>query len=149
MNPTLKKWLKNLISLVVFGVSLLAALWLTSPDRLGRAAFAATGLPERTWSEVQSLAREQNKPLLLDFSAYWCGYCRQLDREVLSDERVKTRIDEHYIFVRLDSENLDTIGLMRQYGVQGFPTLIITAADGTLLRQLPSSAEPDAFLQAL
>jgi thiol:disulfide interchange protein DsbD len=149
MNPTLKKWFKNLISLVVFGVSLLAALWLTSPDRLGRAAFAATGLPERTWAEAQFLAREQNKPLLLDFSAYWCGYCRQLDRKVLSDERVKTRIGEHYIFVRLDSENPDTIRLMRQYGVQGFPTLVIMAADGTLLRRLPSSADPDAFLQAL
>lgn len=149
MNPTLQKWFKKLTSLAVFGFSLLAALWLTSPDRLGRAAFAATGLPERTWAEAQALAQAEDKPLLLDFSAYWCGYCRRLDREVLSDERIKARIGQDYIFVRLDSEHPDTLPLMRRYGVQGYPTLIITAADGTLIRQLPTAAGPDSFLQAL
>ena len=88
-----QKILVTLFGLGAVGVLVLAVLWLTSPNQLGRAAFAATGLPERTLAEAQALAIEHDKPLLMDFSAYWCGVCRKLDRTVLIDERVKARIE--------------------------------------------------------
>jgi thiol:disulfide interchange protein len=148
LNP-LKHLTKVLITLGVFGIGLLAVLWWTSPERQGRAAFSATGLPERTLAEAQALAHQQSKPLLMEFSAYWCRYCRRLDRQVLSDERVKARIQEQYVFVRVDSEHPDTDALRQYYGVQTYPTLIVAAADGTFIRRLPSAYEPEKFLQSL
>lgn len=145
----LKKLLLIFLALGAVGAGLLAVLWLTSPNQLGRAAFAATGLPERTLAEAQALAREQNKPLLMDFSAYWCGVCRRLDRTVMIDERVKARIEEKYVFVRLDSEHPDTRPLMGKYGIYGFPTLIVAHADGRPIKFVPLAFEPEKFLQAL
>ncbi len=145
----LKKLLAIVFGLGVLGAALLAALWLTSPNQLGRAAFRATGLPERTLEEAQALAREQGKPLLLDFSAYWCGVCRRLDSLVLSDARVKARIEEAYVFVRLDSEHPATRPLMRNYGIYGFPTLIVAQADGAPLKFVPLAFEPEQFLRSL
>lgn len=139
----------TLFSLGILGALLLAVVWLTSPNQLGRAAFAATGLPERTLSEAQALAREQNKPLLMDFSAYWCSICRKLDRMVLTDEQVKARIEEKYVFVRLDSEHPETRPLMKTYGIYGFPTLLVAQVDGTPIRFIPLAFEPETFLQSL
>lgn len=144
-----QKILAALFGLGTFGVLLLALLWLTSPNQLGRAAFAATGLPERTLAEAQELALQQNKPLLLDFSAYWCNVCRKLDRTVMVDERVKARIEEKYVFVRLDSEHPDTRPLMSSYGIYGFPTLLVAHADGRPIRFIPLAFEPEQFLQSL
>lgn len=144
-----KKILVTFFSLSTLGVLILAVLWLTSPNQLGRAAFAATGLPERTLAEAQELALQQNKPLLLDFSAYWCGVCRKLDRMVMIDERVKARIEEKYVFVRLDSEHPDTRPLMKTYGIYGFPTLLVAQADGSPIRFIPLAFEPEKFLLSL
>jgi thioredoxin-related protein len=139
LNP-LKHLTKVLITLGVFGIGLLAVLWWTSPERQGRAAFS---------DSCGFLAHQQSKPLLMEFSAYWCRYCRRLDRQVLSDERVKARIQEQYVFVRVDSEHPDTDALRQYYGVQTYPTLIVAAADGTFIRRLPSAYEPEKFLQSL
>lgn len=133
----------------VFGALVLVLLWLTSPSQLGRAAFKATGLPERSLAEAQAIAREFDKPLLVNFSAYWCGFCRKLDRMVMTDERVRARIDEKYVFVRLDSEDPGTRPLMRTYGIHGFPTLLVAQADGTPVRFIVPAYEPDTFLQSL
>jgi thiol:disulfide interchange protein len=144
-----QKILVTLFGLGSAAALVLAVLWLTSPTQLGRAAFAATGLPERTLAEAQALAREQNKPLLINFSAYWCGFCRKLDRMVLVDERVKKRIEENYVFVRLDSEHPEAPALMQAYGIHGFPTLLVARADASPIRFISLAYEPEQFLQSL
>lgn len=144
-----QKILVTLFGLGVLGALILGVLWLTSPNQLGRAAFAATGLPERSLAEAQALAREHNKPLLMDFSAYWCGVCRKLDRTVMIDERVKAKIEEKYVFVRLDSEHPETRPLMKTYGIHGFPTLLVAQADGKPIRFVPLAFEPEKFLKSL
>lgn len=130
-------------------LAVLAAIWFTSPTRLGEAAFHATGLPDRTLAEARVLAERENKPLLIDFSAYWCSWCRKLDREVFSRSDVRARIERDYVFVRLDSEDPQTRPLMREYDIHGFPTLLVARADGTPLYRLPVVFEPDTFLNAM
>lgn len=139
----------TLSALAAVGAFVIFTLWRTSPNRLGEEAFRNTGLPTRTLTEAMELAKAQGKPLLVDISAYWCPTCRKLDREVLSKEEVKSKIVEKYVFVRVDSEADGTRSIMKRYGVYGFPSLIITDAEGNLIRHLPLTFDPQAFLQAL
>lgn len=117
--------------------------------QLGRGAFNATGLPHRTLAEAQTLAKAENKPLLIYFSAYWCPSCRRMDREVLSHSAVKEKMDERYIFVRIDSEAEGTRAHMKRYDLHGFPSLLLTDAEGTLIRHLPRTNDAQQFEQAL
>src|SRR4051794_16875678 len=41
-------------------------------------------------TEVEAV--NQNKPLLYDFTAEWCGPCRQMQREVFADAHMAARI---------------------------------------------------------
>lgn len=144
-----KKIVLSLAALGLFGLLTLYVLWRTSPTQLGKEAFEATGLPTRTLAQAKAMAKEQNKPLLIDFSAYWCPTCRRLDRDVLSNSAVKQKIHNHYVFVRLDSEADGTRDLMKHYGIYGFPSLIVTDAEGRVIRRIPTEFDVERFLQSL
>lgn len=148
IKPT-KKLLLPVLALGLLGLLALYILWRTSPMQLGKDAFADTGLPNRTLAQAKTLSKAQNKPLLIDFSAYWCPTCRQLDRTVLSNDEVKQRIADQYVFVRLDSEAEGTRDLMKRYGLYGFPSLLVTDADGNLIRRLPVTFSAEEFLSSL
>lgn len=48
-----------------------------------------------------ALAKQQNKPLLIDFSGYGCVNCRKMEASVWTDPRVKDLLDNQYILVTL------------------------------------------------
>ena len=85
-------------------------------------------------------AKAQKKLVLLDFTGSdWCGYCKLLDKEVLSQQSFKDFADKNYIAVTLDyphdTPQSDTVkqqndALAKQYNIEGFPTLIVLDANG-------------------
>lgn len=139
----------SLAVLGVLGLLVLYVLWRTSPVQMGKEAFAATELPVRTLAQAKAMAKAEGKPLLIDIAAYWCPMCRRFDREVLSNSTVKETIQNQYVFVRVDSEAEGTRSLMKGYGVYAYPSLLITDADGVLIRRLPTTFDAEEFLQAL
>ncbi|MDO5522542.1 MAG: cytochrome c biogenesis protein CcdA [Bacteroidia bacterium] len=48
-----------------------------------------------------ALAKEQNKPIMIDFSGYGCVNCRKMEASVWTDPRVKDILDNQYILVTL------------------------------------------------
>lgn len=115
----------------------------------GKRAFAKTGLEPLTLAQAMEKAQAQGKPILADFSAYWCGYCVKLDKEVFTDKAVKSVIDSSYIYARIDSESDEAAYFRKTYQAYGFPTLVILKPDGTLVKKLEVTFEPSAFLQQI
>ena len=46
-------------------------------------------------------AKEENKPVLIDFTGWACVNCRRMEENVWTDNRVKSLIDQKYILVSL------------------------------------------------
>ncbi len=86
-------------------------------------------------------AKTRNKLVLLDFTGSdWCGYCKLLDKEVLTQPSFKDFADKNYIQVTIDfprSKDLpadqkeQNENLAKQFKIGGFPTLIVLNPDGT------------------
>ncbi|MBD5269696.1 MAG: thiol:disulfide interchange protein [Bacteroides sp.] len=53
------------------------------------------------FEEGMRLAKELNKPVLIDFSGYGCVNCRKMEAAVWTDPEVKSTIDNDYILVTL------------------------------------------------
>ncbi|WP_286834432.1 MULTISPECIES: protein-disulfide reductase DsbD family protein [unclassified Proteiniphilum] len=47
------------------------------------------------------MAKEQDKPVLIDFSGYGCVNCRKMEASVWTDPRVKNILDNKYILITL------------------------------------------------
>jgi protein disulfide-isomerase len=129
-------------------------------------AFSLPALIHADWGTdykaALAQAKTQNKLVLLDFTGSdWCGYCKLLDKEVLTQPSFKDFADKNYVGVTLDyphdkpqtdavkEQNSD---LAKQFNIEGFPTLIVLSADGKELgRQVgyqPGSG-PDAVMGKL
>ena len=77
-------------------------------------------------------SRDNGKPLLLDFSADWCGPCQMLKREVFENEAAAATVKSAVIpvslvdCVREQGENPPALDqLQRRFDVQAFPTLVV------------------------
>jgi hypothetical protein len=67
-----------------------------------------------------SCGKKLDKPILLVFTADWCGYCRSLKREL------KSIIPNHkYVVCFLDIDNELNEKLVNQFNIKSLPTSII------------------------
>ena len=97
---------------------------------------------------VQGLAEAQKsaKPVVVDFSASWCGWCRKLETDTFPDPGVQELLG-HYVLVRVDADKHP--GLVKQYGVKGLPTLLLLDKDGKLIRRVDGFRGAERFAQEL
>lgn len=79
-------------------------------------------------------------PVMVDFTAIWCGPCKMLDPIV---EQLSEEWGEKVKVVKLDVD--DNTNLAIQYGVMGVPTLILFV-DGEPVQRLTGYQPKDRIL---
>ena len=78
-------------------------------------------------------AHADGKPVLLDFTAVWCGWCKKLEKDVYS-ETAFTDAAENYVCLKIDADKRRD--LMEKYSVHGLPTLVLLNSEGQELERL-------------
>jgi thiol:disulfide interchange protein len=121
----------------------------TIQSHLGQQAIDQTGLERLTLEQALEAARSTNKLVLADMSAIWCPSCRKLDKQVFSDDQVKTQLNQNFVYARIEYESPEGTNFMQNYQVTGFPTLLVLNASGEQLVQLPINYDPLSFLKTL
>lgn len=99
-------------------------------------------------------AAEKKLPILVNFSGSdWCGWCIKLDKEVFSQKAFAEYAKSNLVLLLLDFPNSKpqspedkkvNQALAEQYGVQGFPTVLLLDATGKQLGRtgyMPGGAE--------
>lgn len=111
-------------------------------------AAVAGGVP---WAASLDAARSQaardNKLVMVEFYASWCGWCKRFETRTLSDERV-VRALAAVVPVRLDAEG-DGQPEAQRLGVRGYPTIVFMDSDGREVGRIPGYLDPAPFLQEL
>lgn len=88
--------------------------------------------------QARLLSTQTGKPLLLDFTASWCPPCQVMKHEVWPDPKVAELVEENYIPVLLDVDDLTNRPIAQKYGVSSIPSIFVTSADGQILRRAAS-----------
>ncbi len=126
---------------LVFLLSLLVSP-VFSLENAGKApAGWLTSLPE-----AQEKARKENKILLYYFTGSdWCGFCHQLEKEVLFTEDFKNWANDNAVLLYLDYPKLSKLppelqqqnnNLLKQFPVEGFPTIVFLNNEGEFLNSM-------------
>ena len=124
------------------------------------ASVPAEGLDWYPFEEAIDAAKQSKKKLIIDVYAPWCPWCRRLQSEVYTDEKVRSYVKEHFILTRLDAENHDDKVRFREHtltpaelstglGASGFPTTVFLDAEGEYITRLPGFVEAGEFLHVL
>ncbi|MBS0654711.1 MAG: thioredoxin family protein [Verrucomicrobia bacterium] len=98
------------------------------------------------FSQASALAKKESKPLFLYFTGSdWCPWCKKMDKEIISTTGFQKALGNSCIFVYLDFPHYTALdkktqeqneGLMKTYGVRGFPTVILLDPNQKKIAQL-------------
>jgi uncharacterized protein YyaL (SSP411 family) len=104
-------------------------------------------IPWREWSaEAFHAALEQDKPVMLFLSAFWCRYCQRMDEEAFSETENIALLNAYFISLRV--ENGQRPDIDSRYNYNGWPTIAFMSPDGHLLGAV-NYLSADQFKEAL
>jgi thiol:disulfide interchange protein len=103
---------------------------------------------EKDFATAVERAGEEGKPVLVNFYADWCVWCKRLDSTTLQDARVATMLRDQVVPVRLDVDR-EGRELSNEYRVDGLPTVLILEANGREIGRIPGYMPPAGFLETV
>lgn len=122
----------------------------SSPPADPGAAISSHGAVAVSWgsdlSAALERARSENKPVLVNFYADWCVWCKRLESTTFRDAEVSVLLRDRVVPVSLD---VDGAGreLSGRYEIDGLPTILVLDADGREIGRIPGYMPPTGFLE--
>lgn len=113
-----------------------------------------------TFPEALEAAEAEGKYVIIDIYAPWCPWCQKMQEEVYTDDRVLSRLDQHFEPGRLDASDTEqeyvyeghtftAQQLAVSLGMRGTPTTVFLQSDGSYIAHLPGYIEVDQFQNVL
>jgi YHS domain-containing protein/thioredoxin-related protein len=116
---------------------------LTAAALLSCGSNAARGWEVRWQTDLKTAAREarrQQKPMLVEFTASWCGYCRRMKQTTFRDREVIRHVNGCFVPVSVDADK--NRELMRAVGVTGLPTTVIISPKFEIVKKITGYQTP-------
>ncbi|MFL6516344.1 MAG: thioredoxin family protein [Chthoniobacterales bacterium] len=116
---------------------------------------------ETNLKKAQDQAKASNKLVFLDFTGSdWCGWCIRQDKDIFSKPAFKEYASKNLVLVEVDfprekEQSTDVRKqnqqLAQEYGVQGFPTIVVLNGAGQKVWRYDGYFEggPEAFIAEL
>ncbi|WP_158638284.1 thioredoxin family protein [Panacibacter ginsenosidivorans] len=101
---------------------------------------------EQDWNKAMEQARANKKLIFLDIYATWCGPCKMLKKNTFTDEAAGKFFNDNFINVSVDGEQGVGPELARKYGIEGYPSLIVTDANGNIVLQTEGYVDPSYLI---
>ncbi len=103
---------------------------------------------QTNYEKAKKQSAEESKPMVVMFTASWCGPCQRMKSTTLSDPTVEAALEKNFIPVMLDTDKNREI--TRHFGISAIPAIIVVSpgsdknADAT--RGVVSKSDFLAFL---
>ncbi len=137
---------QNILLIVLVGLALVAFRWPSISERIWGDQFPEPAFTwQHHWKEAEKLAAEQNKPLLVVFSASWCPPCKMMKRSVWPDTEVGQAVTAGYVPIYVDVDQPEHAEKVSQYQVSSIPYILVLNSDGSVRKQSNTMSKSEAL----
>ena len=87
-------------------------------------------------TDAVAIAKKENKNILLQFGANWCGWCHKLHKLFETDKGIAKKLKDDYVVVLIDVNKGRNKDIDTKYGHPtrfGLPAIVVLDADGKQL----------------
>jgi len=113
---------------------------------LGMSLFAQGLQYEHEFNKALQKARQQNKEVMMMYSAVWCPECNYMKDVVLKDKEVLDYIQKHFIVLTLD---IQKDKLPEGFDYIGIPTFFFIDKNATERHKIIGGNKEGKFLKQL
>lgn len=141
-------------SVLLLAAALVACSRSAAPPIEASAETGAGGAPQEipwfdgTVEEAFAFAKANNKPVFLYWGAVWCPPCHEIKATVFRSHEF---IDRSRLFVPVyldgDTENAQKLG--EQFGVVGYPTMLVFSPMGEEITRIPGGIDIQSYANVL
>ena len=137
--------MKHPIPRALLILALLVPAFVASPPSVSAEA-AKAGRPKiydesldgsKQIADALVVAKKEDKRVLLQFGANWCGWCHLLHELFESDKDIAARLKADYVVVLVDVNKEHNKSINERYGNpmrHGLPVIVVLDADGKQLK---------------
>src|SRR5579863_1419172 len=112
-----------------------------------------------SWKKILAKAKQQNKFILVDCYATWCGPCKKMDKDVYPNYNVGEYINSKYISVKvqMDTTKLDdkqkqiwyadAKTFRQSYQINAFPSYLFFSPEGKCVHKGEGYMKVEDFVQ--
>ena len=149
------------VSTIFAVVIAVIGVWMLMPSEEATSAVATeeAGGPDKhgvVWKsfspELVASARQEGKPVFIDFTAKWCLTCKANKAVVFASDEVKNRFDElGFVMVKADwtKRNPVITDALEEFGRSGVPLYVLYDGKSDTPKILPELLNPGIVLDAL
>lgn len=101
-----------------------------------------------TFDEVLKKAKQQNKPIFVDFYATWCGPCKMMEKDEFGNEALGQFLNKNFLSYKLDGETNEGKAVAVSNNLKFYPTLLFFSPDGEVLVKESGYVTADAITSA-
>lgn len=103
---------------------------------------------ETDWNRGFERARREGKPVLVNFYADWCVWCKHLETITFRDQKVAALLASRVVPVAVNIDG-NVQQLIREHRIEAPPTIVVFDAAGAELGRIPGYLPPTGFLAAV
>jgi thioredoxin-related protein/YHS domain-containing protein len=92
-------------------------------------------------------AADSGRPVLLEFTADWCMYCKRMEKTTFVDPRVVKFVNQNYVAVRIDADEHKQ--LVTDLDIKGLPAILVVSPTLQIIERIPGFQTPEALLTKL
>ncbi|HUJ11069.1 MAG TPA: thioredoxin family protein [Verrucomicrobiae bacterium] len=116
---------------------------------LGASAWAGVDWQQSYHAALQK-AKKEDKLVMVDLYADWCGPCKLLDRDTFGNKDVEQRLSKEFIAVKVNLERSKEAGeLAKKFGASAIPHVIFVNSDGKKIADIIGYVSAREFLKEL
>jgi thiol:disulfide interchange protein len=96
--------------------------------------------------EALAEAKRSGMPVMADFYADWCGWCKKLDKEVYVNPEVAV-LAEKFVSAKINAD-IDRENSAK-YNITGLPTIVFLDPDGELVHTIVGYMDAADFVETM
>lgn len=99
------------------------------------------------FKEIKAKALKENKLIFIDAYTSWCGPCKQMAKNVFTNDTVADYYNKNFVNAKIDMEKGEGVEIAKQYDVRCYPNLLFVDGNGKIVHRVAGGMSPKEFIE--